>query len=140
MSASCLLPFLSTVPGPYSIVHLYYFIHCSLCAKKFDEKDDDNDDDNNYSDDGDDWHVKLAVLFAYRHILFVYSCCILRLYHVQNTALHYACFGGHVEAVQLLLEYKADVAVKNTHSQSPLDHAIDNVNSDVVMVMLRNKR
>jgi len=59
---------------------------------------------------------------------------------VQNTALHYACFGGHVEAVQLLLEYKADVTVKNTYDKSPLDHAIDNMNSDVVTVMLRNKR
>ena len=45
-----------------------------------------------------------------------------------------------MEAVQLLLEYKADVAVKNTHDHSPLDHAIDNVNSEVVTVMLRNKR
>jgi len=59
---------------------------------------------------------------------------------VQNTALHYACFGGHVEAVQLLLEYKADVTLKNTHNQSPLDYAVDNVNSDVVTVMLKNKR
>jgi len=59
---------------------------------------------------------------------------------VQNTALHYACYGGHVEAVQLLLEYKANVAVKNTYEQSPLDHAIDNMNSDVVTIMLRNKR
>jgi len=42
--------------------------------------------------------------------------------------------------VQLLLEYKADVAVKNIHDQSPLDHAIDNLNSDVVTVMLKNKR
>ena len=45
-----------------------------------------------------------------------------------------------MEAVQLLLEYKADVAVKNTYGQSPLDHAVDNMNSDVVTVMLRNKR
>jgi len=45
-----------------------------------------------------------------------------------------------VEAVQLLLEYKANVAVKNTYGQSPLDHAVDNMNSDVVTVMLRNKR
>ena len=59
---------------------------------------------------------------------------------MQNTALHYACFGGHVEAVQLLLEYKANVTVKNTYDQSPLDHAIDNMNSDVVTVMLKNKR
>ena len=64
----------------------------------------------------------------------------LHVYIMQNTALHYACFGGHVEAVQLLLEYKADVTVKNTYHQSPLDHAIDNLNSDVVTVMLRNKR
>jgi len=45
-----------------------------------------------------------------------------------------------VEAVQLLLECKADVAVKNTYDESPLDHAIDNMNSDVVTVMLKNKR
>jgi len=41
--------------------------------------------------------------------------------------------------VQLLLEYKADVTIKNTYDQSPLDHAVDNMNSDVVTVMLKNK-
>ena len=72
--------------------------------------------------------------------LTLYVCATVFGVLMQNTALHYACFGGHVEAVQLLLEYKADVAVKNTYHESPLDHAIDNMNSDVVTVMLRNKR
>jgi len=68
-----------------------------------------------------------------------FSLCIC-VFDLQNTALHCACYGGHVEAVQLLLEYHADVSLKNTYNQSPLDHAIDNMNSDVVTVMLKNKR
>jgi len=76
----------------------------------------------------------VSIYTCYSLSVTLYVACL------QNTALHYACSGGHVEAVQLLLEYKADVAVKNTFHQSPLDHAIDNINSDVVTVILKNKR
>jgi len=58
----------------------------------------------------------------------------------QNTAMHYACLGGHVEAVHLLLEKKGDVTLKNTYDHSPLDLAIDNLHHDVVITMLRDKR
>ena len=47
--------------------------------------------------------------------------------------------GGYVEAVQMLLEKKADVTVRNTHDQSPLDQAIDHLHNDVAMAMLRHK-
>ncbi|ESO13244.1 hypothetical protein HELRODRAFT_159882 [Helobdella robusta] len=52
----------------------------------------------------------------------------------KNTALHYACSNGHVEAVQLLLEKKADVSLTNTYNNSALDLAIDNLHQDVVMI------
>jgi len=58
----------------------------------------------------------------------------------QNTAMHYACLGGHVEAVQLLLDRKGDVTLMNTYDHSPLDLAIDNLHHDVAITMLRNKR
>ena len=59
---------------------------------------------------------------------------------IQNTALHYACGGGHLEAVQLLLDKRADVTVKNTHNAAPLDLAIDNMHSEVAIAMLKSRR
>jgi len=53
--------------------------------------------------------------------------------------MHYACLGGHAEAVQLLLECKGDVTLKNTYDHSPLDLAIDNLHHDVAVAMLRCK-
>ena len=58
----------------------------------------------------------------------------------QSTALHYACAGGHVDSVQLLLDKRADVSAKNTHDHTPLDLAIDNLHSEVAYVMLKHKR
>ena len=58
----------------------------------------------------------------------------------QNTALHYACSGGHTEAVQLLLDKRADVALKNTFNQSPLDLAVDNLHNETAIVMLKHRR
>lgn len=60
-------------------------------------------------------------------------------YH-QNTALHYACSGGHAEAVQLLLDKRANVMLKNTYDQSPLEVATDYSHNDVAIIMLRHKR
>lgn len=54
--------------------------------------------------------------------------------------MHYACLGGHVEAVHLLLERKGNVTLKNTYDHSPIDLAIDNLHHDVVITMLRDKR
>jgi ankyrin repeat protein len=59
---------------------------------------------------------------------------------VQNSALHYACAGGHVKAVELLLEKKADVTLTNTYNETPLDQAIDNQHNDVVVALLKNRR
>ena len=59
---------------------------------------------------------------------------------LKNTALHYACSGGYVGAVQMLLQARTDVTVKNTRDQSAMDIAIDNLYSEVAMVMLRHGR
>lgn len=40
----------------------------------------------------------------------------------------------------MLLEKRADVKLKNTHDQSPLDQAIDYMQNDVACVMLKHKR
>ena len=45
-----------------------------------------------------------------------------------------------MEAVELLLDKRADVTVKNTHDAAPLDLAIDNMHSEVAKIMLRSKR
>ena len=39
----------------------------------------------------------------------------------------------------MLLDKKADVTVRNTHDQSPLDQAIDHFHNDVALAMLRHK-
>ena len=45
-----------------------------------------------------------------------------------------------MEAVELLLERRADVTGKNTHDAAPLDLAIDHMHSEVAKIMLRGKR
>ena len=45
-----------------------------------------------------------------------------------------------MEAVQLLLDKRADVTLKNTYDQAPMDLAIDNLHGDTVITMLRHKR
>jgi len=78
----------------------------------------------------------IIIMLLYYYIMLTCWCR----HNCQHTALHYACLGGHVEAVQLLVDKKADVTLKNTYNHSPLDLAIDNMHHDVVIAMLRNKR
>ncbi|CAF1632724.1 unnamed protein product, partial [Didymodactylos carnosus] len=43
--------------------------------------------------------------------------------HGRSTALHAACFFGHIEIVQLLLKYKADRTLRNAFDFTPYDEA-----------------
>ena len=58
----------------------------------------------------------------------------------QNTALHFACAGGHLAAVELLIDQRADVTIKNTHDATPLDLAIDNLHLETATCMLRSRK
>lgn len=37
-----------------------------------------------------------------------------------NTPIHWACAGGHLDAIEVLLEYGADVNAQNKHGRTPL--------------------
>ena len=53
--------------------------------------------------------------------------------------MHFACAGGHVDAVQQLLDNRANVTLKNTHELTALDLAIDNLHSEVATAILKHK-
>ncbi|KAG6879264.1 hypothetical protein C0992_004011 [Termitomyces sp. T32_za158] len=53
--------------------------------------------------------------------------------------LHYAAKNGHLELVELLLEYKADINLANSFGWSSLYHAVKNGHLNIVAVLLENK-
>lgn len=48
-----------------------------------------------------------------------------------NTGLHWACLGGHLEAVKYLVSHGASPAVANDKDQIPLDSALFNDKREV---------
>jgi hypothetical protein len=57
-----------------------------------------------------------------------------------NTALHWACLGGHLDIVKLLLSRGASPAIANDKDQIPLDLAAFNNHMDVVEYFLSQSR
>ena len=70
----------------------------------------------------------------------IHNCLNMNNFFSQNTALHFACAGGHLAAVELLIDQRADVTIKNTHDATPLDLAIDNLHLETATCMLRSRK
>ena len=52
------------------------------------------------------------------------------------TALHCACFHGHIDMVRMLIsEFKADVNIRDSYDDTPLHHAARNGNEDIVLAL-----
>ncbi|XP_059163960.1 transient receptor potential cation channel subfamily A member 1-like [Physella acuta] len=56
----------------------------------------------------------------------------------KNTALHHACYHGHLATVKSLLDHKASVTMTNLHDKSPLDVAVDRRMTDVAVFMMEH--
>lgn len=52
-----------------------------------------------------------------------------------NTPVHWACAGGHLDAIELLLEYGADINAQNKHGRTPL-HCLISERYDKVALWL----
>lgn len=57
-----------------------------------------------------------------------------------NTALHWACLGGHLDTIKLLMSRGASPALANDKDQIPLDLAAFNNHMDVVEYFLSQSR
>ena len=57
---------------------------------------------------------------------------------LQAAPLHLACQFGHVEIVQLLLSWDADVTLRSADGRNGLDYAIDNLQKDCVYALLKH--
>jgi ankyrin repeat protein len=56
-----------------------------------------------------------------------------------DSALHYACFCGHLEAVRLLLASGADVHMPSKDGKTPVDSAADE-NHWLIVALIREQR
>ena len=57
----------------------------------------------------------------------------------QISPLHLACQRGHVEVVNLLLEWKADVSFRSIDDRNALDYAIDFGQRSCVLTLIKHK-
>lgn len=53
-----------------------------------------------------------------------------------NTALHWACLNGHLDTVKLLIEYGAEVKLKNKAGRAPIDDAESQGKESIVLWLL----
>ena len=53
------------------------------------------------------------------------------------TALHVACFYGHIDMVRMLIsEFKADVNIRDSYGDAPLNFAANHGNEDIVLALI----
>mmetsp|Transcript_361 Transcript_361/g.968 ORF Transcript_361/g.968 Transcript_361/m.968 type:complete len:160 (+) Transcript_361:160-639(+) len=55
-----------------------------------------------------------------------------------NTTLHYACFGGYLDAVEELVKLKAPLDAQNLAGDTPLHKAVDRNHAPVVKFLLKS--
>jgi len=54
-----------------------------------------------------------------------------------NTPIHWACAGGHLDAIEMLLEYGADVNAQNKHGRTPLHCLVSERYDKIVLWMVQ---
>ena len=57
---------------------------------------------------------------------------------MQISPLHLSCQRGHVEIVRLLLNWNADVTFRSLDGRNGLDYAIDSMQKQCVMELLKH--
>ena len=57
---------------------------------------------------------------------------------IQVSPLHLSCKNGHLEMVNLLLNWRADVTFRSSDGRNALDFAIDSNQKDCVVALLRH--
>lgn len=58
---------------------------------------------------------------------------------IGNTPLMRACWAGCTKIVELLLEYEADPAIKNSYGESPLTKAVKEGHLEIITLLLQHK-
>lgn len=58
----------------------------------------------------------------------------------QNTALHIAAIHGHTDILQYLMEQGADMLRTDNSGKTCLDAAIDNLQNDVAIAIIKHRR
>ena len=56
---------------------------------------------------------------------------------LNRTPIHWACRRGYDQLVQILVDYGADVSVKDSLGKTPVDMAIENEHRDIAKVSLQ---
>ena len=80
-------------------------------------------------------HAGLINMFLQHHITDVKKA-VNQKDQLGMTALHYACLGGHLEVVKVLIKYGSDVNKKTKSGSTPLTGAVDSCRLKVVEYLL----
>lgn len=54
------------------------------------------------------------------------------------TALHYASFNGHLEAIQTLIDHGANVDARDNDGATPCHYATDNCQNEAILLLAAN--